>query len=253
MTNKAIVSAITVGSVGKTTLTEHVIAAYAPNPGVLSVESATPSGHEVELFERSDSRTLLALKARLVAPDPERTLIIDAGVTDSELVAQALSDLAKLRPLKHVTVVMPVMTDRKGATGLERFAPTLPDSVRRVAVLSQVESEAAHKAFLAGKGGQAIKEFCDAHGVELCPVPLFYCPLLDTDNDYNTLMSAGGLGAVADLDLDAMVEASRKTRRNKDVEYRVGLALDGVTFAQAALKNTRQVYDFITGEGASIV
>ena len=115
---KTFVCAVTVGSAGKTTISRHILSAHAAAPAVLSIESATPSGEEVELFERSDSRTLLALKTRLVAPDQSRTLIIDAGVTDSELVAQALGDLTKIRHLSHITVVMPVLLDRKGLTGL---------------------------------------------------------------------------------------------------------------------------------------
>lgn len=250
MTRKTFISSITVGNVGKTMLARSVIAAYAPDPALLSVESATPSGDEVELFERSDSRTVLALKARLIAPDPDRTLIIDAGVTDSELVAQAVTDLAKLRPLAHVTVVMPVMTDRKGLTGLERFAPTLPASVRRVAVLARVEDEAAHQEFLSGKVGQAVSGFCAGHGVELCPVPLLYCPLLDTSSAYHALMRAGGLAAVASLDIDGMLADARKKRGSRDAgdrdaEALLGLALDGIGMAQAALANTRAVYDFI--------
>ena len=247
MRNRTFASAVPVGSAGKTTLTNYVMAAYAPNPAVLSVESATPAGNEIELFERSDASMILALKARLIAPDSERTLIVDAGVTDSELVAQALMDLSKLRPLAHVTVVMPVMTDKKGATGLERYAPTLPDSVRRVAVLSQVEDYAAHEAFLASDRGKAVSAFCDTHGVELCPVPLLYCPLLDTSSAHHALLNGCGLSDVAELDIDAMVEDMRKKRGNRDIQKRVGLALDGIGMAKAALANTSAVYDFIAG------
>lgn len=247
--NKTFVQAVPVGSAGKTMFTRHVTAAYAPAPAVLSVESATPSGDEVELFERSDSRTVLALKARLIAPDPKKTLIIDAGVTDSELVAQALTDLAKIRPLSHVTVVIPVLTDRKGLTGLERFAPTLPASVRRVAVLSRVQDEETHRDFLAGKHGKAVTAFCEARGVELCPVPFFYSPLLDTSSEYHTLMAKDGLRGVADLDIEALIAAAQSKREDKDksAEARFGLALDGIGMANEALANTRAIYDFISG------
>ena len=245
--NKTFISAVTVGNASKTTLTRHVIAAHAPAPAVLSVESATPTGEEVELFSRSDSRTILALKARLIAPDPARTLVIDAGVTDSELVAQALTELAKLRPLSHVTVLIPVLCDRKGLTGLERYAPTLPPSVRRVAVLSQVSDEAAHAAFLAGKLGQAVSAFCSAHSVELCPVPLMYSPLLDTSAAHHALLGPSGLAGVADLDIDALIAAAQSKRGDKDSEARFGLALDGIGMAQAALANTRAIYDYLAG------
>jgi hypothetical protein len=245
--NKTFVTAITVGSAGKTTLTRHVLSAHTPAPAVLSIESATPAGDEVELFQRSDSRTILALKARLIAPDPKRTLIIDAGVTDSELVAQALAELSKIRPLAHVTVIIPVLTDRKGLTGLERFAPTLPASVRRVVVLSQVQDENAHTEFLAGRLGQAVTAFCKSTGVELCPVPMLYSPLLDTSAAHHTLLGAAGLAGVAELDIDALVAAAQAKRGDKDAEAKFGLALDGIGMAQSALANTRAIYDYLEG------
>lgn len=245
--SKTFVTSITVGSAAKTMIARNVIAAYAPAPAVLSVESATPNGDEVELFQRSDSRTLLALKPRLIAPDPKRTLIIDAGVTDSELVAQALTDLAKIRPLGHITVVIPVLTDRKGLTGLERFAPTLPPSVRRVAVLSQVQDEKAHTDFLASKHGQAVTAFCEAQSVELCPVPFLYSPLLDTSSPHHSLMGADGLRGVADLDIDALIAAAQSKRGDKDAEAKFGLALDGIGMAKDALANTRAIYEFLAG------
>lgn len=248
---KTFVVAVTVGSAGKTTLTRHILASHSPTPAVLSVESATPSGEEVELFERSDSRTLLALKARLIAPDPQRTLIIDAGVTDSELVAQALDELSKIRPLTHVTVIIPVLIDRKGLTGLERFAPTLPQSVRRVAVLSQVPDEPAHAAFLDGKLGKAVSAFCAASGVALCPVPLFYNPLLDTSAAHHALLSADGLRGVAELDIDALISAAQSKRGDKDAEARFGLALDGIGMAQTALANTRAIYNYLAEDGTN--
>ena len=243
---KTFVCVMTVGSAGKTTLSRHVLATHAPAPEVLSVESATPSGEEVELFERSDSRTLLALKARLIAPDPARTLVIDAGVTDSELVAQALGDLSKLRQLAHITVVMPVLLDRKGLTGLERYAPQLPTGVRKVAVLSQVEDERAHADFLSGKLGQAVSAFCASSGVELCPVPLFYSPLLDTSAAHHALLGPAGLRGVAELDIDALISAAQSKRGDRDAEARFGLALDGIGMAQTALANTRAIYDYLS-------
>jgi hypothetical protein len=247
---QTLVSAVTVGSAGKTTITRHVIAAHAPSPAVLSIESATPSGDEVELFERSDARTLLALKARLIAPDPSRTLIIDAGVTDSELVAQALRELSAIRPLSHVTVVVPVLTDRKGLIGLERFAPTLPASVRRVVVLSQVQDEKAHQDFRAGKLGSAVAAFCEAQSVELCPVPLYYSPLLDVHAPHHALLGKDGLRGVAALDIDALCSATLAKRGDMDAEARLGLAIDGVGLAQSALENTRAIYDYLSGGAA---
>lgn len=245
--NKTFIVAVTVGSAGKTTLSRHVLSSHAPSPAVLSVESATPAGDEVELFERSDSRTLLALKARLIAPDPARTLIIDAGVTDSELVAQALTELSKIRPLTHITVVMPVLIDRKGLTGLERYAQQLPPGVRRVAVLSQVHDAIAHTSFLQGKIGQAVTAFCKSTGVDLCPVPLFYSPLLDTSAAHHTLLTPAGLVGVAELDIDALIAAAQAKRGDKDAEARFGLALDGIGMAQSALANTRAIYDYLAG------
>lgn len=248
--NRTFVTGITVGSASKTSIARHVLAAHAPSPAVLSIESATPTGEEVELFERSDSRTLLALKARLIAPDPTRTLIIDAGVTDSELIAQSLSELVKIRPLSHVTVVLPVLTDRKGLTGLERFAPTLPRIARRVAVLAQVQDEKAHQEFLAGKTGRAVTTFCEAQGVELCPMPFFYSPLLDTSAAHHALLGPAGLAGVAELDIDALIGAAQRKRGDKDAEARFGLALDGVGLAQQALANTRAIYNFLAAGGA---
>jgi hypothetical protein len=242
---KTFVCVMTVGSAGKTTITRHVLSAHAQSPAVLSVESATPSGEEVELFERSDSRTLLALKARLIAPDQQRTLIIDAGVTDSELVAQALGDLSKIRHLSHITIVMPVMLNRKGLTGLERFAPQLPEGLRKVAVLSQVEGEKAHADFLAGKLGAALIDFCKSNSVELCPTPLFYSPLLDTTAAHHALLGPAGLRGVAELDLDSLIAAAQSKRGDKDAEARFGLALDGIGMAQSALKNTRAIYTYL--------
>lgn len=245
---KTFVTAVTVGSAGKTTLTRHVIAASAPAPAVLSVESATPAGDELELFQRSDSRTILALKARLIAPDPKRTIVIDAGVTDSELVAQALTELSKIRPLTHVTVVIPVLCDRKGLTGLERFAPLLPSSVRRVAVLSQLADEDAHAEFLSSKLGSAVTAFCAAQGVALCPAPLLYNPLLDTSAAHHSLLGAAGLRGVAELDIDALITAAQARRGDKDAEARFGLALDGIGMAQAAVANAKAIYDYLEGD-----
>ena len=248
---KTFVCAVTVGSAGKTTLSRHVLAAHAPAAAVLSIESATPSGEELELFERSDSRTILALKARLIAPHAARTLIIDAGVTDSELVAQALGDLSKIRALAHITVVMPVLLDRKGLTGLERYAPQLPEGLRKVAVLSQVEDEKAHADFLTGKLGAALADFCKSHSVELCPIPLFYSPLLDTSAAHHTLLSPAGLRGVAELDIDALIAAAQAKRGDKDAEAHFGLALDGIGMAQTALKNTRAIYDYLAEDGTN--
>lgn len=245
--NKTFVTAITVGSAGKTTLTRHVLSAHTPAPAVLSIESATPAGDEVELFQRSDSRTILALKARLIAPDPKRTLIIDAGVTDSELCAQVLTELVEVGQLpSEMTVVIPFESGRKCASGLEKFAEKLPRAVRRVLVYNLVRGEEkGWAAALESAAGKQVADFCASSCIEVCPMPVYYSPLLDTDSPYHMLLDGSGVAGVAGIDLDALREKAAKARGNVDAEARLGLALDGIGFAKKALANLRAVYDYL--------
>ena len=136
---KSYVVALPVGSIGKTTLTRHVLAAHCPYPSILSIESASPGGDEVELLSRDDERGARVLKTRLFAGDGKHTTIIDAGVTDSELCAQVLAELAEVEQLPAgLAVVIPFEAGRKCASGLERFAARLPAGVRRVIVYNLV-------------------------------------------------------------------------------------------------------------------
>ena len=113
---KSYVVALPVGSIGKTTITRHVLAAHASHPAILSIESASPGGDEVELLSRDDERGGRVLKTRLFAGDGKHTLIVDSGVTDSELCAQVLAELADVDQLPtDLTVVIPFEAGRKCA------------------------------------------------------------------------------------------------------------------------------------------
>ena len=41
---KIYIVALPVGSIGKTVIAKHVLAAHAPHPAILSIESASPGG-----------------------------------------------------------------------------------------------------------------------------------------------------------------------------------------------------------------
>ena len=250
---KSYVVALPVGSIGKTTLSRHVLSAFSPAPAILSIESASPSGDEVEILSRDDERGVRVLKARLFAGAGRNTLIIDTGVTDGEMAAQVLSDLADVGQLPpDLTVVIPYLAGRKCAAGLERFAAWLPVGVRRVLVYAQIKgSETEYRALLGSAAEKRVAEFCGEAGIEICPVPLRYSPLLDTDSPYHALIDESGIAGVAGIDLDALRAKATKARGDVDAESRLGLALDGIGFARKAAANLRAVYDYLSGEAQS--
>jgi hypothetical protein len=249
---KNYVVALPVGSVAKTTLSRHILGAYSPSPSILSIESVSPSGDEVEILNRDDERGARVLKARLFAGDSKHTVIIDAGVTDSEMAAQILSELVEVGQLPaDLTVVMPYLAGRKCASGLERFAGKLPPSIRRVLVYSIVQGGPTGFAKVRENDAERkVAKFCAAAGIEICPVPLYYSPLLDQDTPYYSLLQragTSGLGDIANIDLDALRAKAVKARGNQDAEAELGLALDAVGFAKRAEANLREVYEYLSG------
>ncbi len=175
------------------------------------------------------------LKTRLFADGGTHTLIVDSGVTDSELCAQVLTELAEVDQLPAgLTIVMPFEGGRKCASGIERFAARLPAGVHRVLVYNRVRG---------GEPGWA-------SGIEVCPVPVYYSPLLDTDSPYHALLDGSGIAGVAGIDLGALRAKATKARGDVDAEARLGLALDGIGFARKAQTNLRAVYDYLAQEGA---
>lgn len=242
--------ALPVGSVGKTTITRHVLAAHAPHPAILSIESASPGGDEVELLSRDDERGGRILKTRLFAADGKHTTIIDSGVTDGELCAQVLAELAEVDQLPAgLTVVIPFEAGRKCASGLERFAARLPAGVRRVLVYNLVrKGETGFRELRESAAGKQVTDFCASACIEVCPVPVYYSPLLDSDSPYHALLDSSGITGVAGIDLDSLREKAAKARGNVDTEARLGLALDGIGFAKKAAVNLRAVYDYLSGE-----
>ena len=247
---KSYVVALPVGSIGKTTITRHVLAAHAPHPAILSIESASPGGDEVELLSRDDERGGRVLKTRLFAGDGKHTLIVDSGVTDSELCAQVLAELADVDQLPtDLTVVIPFEAGRKCASGLEKFAEKLPRAVRRVLVYNLVrKGEAGFRELRESAAGKPVADFCADAGIDVCPTPIYYSPLLDSDSPYHALLDGSGIAGVAGIDLDTLREKAAKARGNVDTEARLGLALDGIGFAKKAAVNLRAVYDYLSGE-----
>ncbi len=250
---KSYVVALPVGSIGKTTLTRHVLAAHCPYPSILSIESASPGGDEVELLSRDDERGARVLKTRLFAGDGKHTTIIDAGVTDSELCAQVLTELAEVDQLPAtLTVVIPFEAGRKCASGLERFAARLPAGVRRVLVYNLVhKGEVGFRELRESAAGNQVTDFCASTGIELCPVPVYYSPLLDSDSPYHALLDSSGIAGVAGINLDALREKAAKARGDVDAEARLGLALDGIGFARRAEANLHSVYEYISRSAQS--
>lgn len=244
---KIYIVALPVGSIGKTAIAKHVLAAHAPQPSILSIESASPGGDEVELLSRDDERGGRILKTRLFAADGKHTTIIDSGVTDSELCAQVLTELTEVGQLpSEMTVVIPFESGRKCASGLEKFAEKLPRAVRRVLVYNLVRGEEkGWAAALESAAGKQVADFCASSCIEVCPMPVYYSPLLDTDSPYHMLLDGSGVAGVAGIDLDALREKAAKARGNVDAEARLGLALDGIGFAKKALANLRAVYDYL--------
>lgn len=239
-----------VGNIGKTTISKHVLSAFAPSPSILSIESASPGGDEVELLSRDDERGARVLKTRLFAGSDKHTLIVDAGVTDSDLCAQVLAELAEVGQLPpDLTVILPFEPGRKCASGLERYSSRLPASVRRVLVYNLIRGgEKGWAAACESDAGRQITDFCTKAGIEICPTPVYYSPLLDSDSPYHTLLDGSGIEGVAAIDLDALREKAAKARGNVDAEARLGLALDGIGFARKAQANLRAVYDYMAGE-----
>lgn len=238
-----------VGNIGKTTMSHHVLAAHAPRPSILSIESASPGGDEVELLSRDDERGVRVLKTRLFAGDGTHTLIVDSGVTDSELCAQVLTELAEVDQLPaSLTIVMPFEAGRKCASGLERFAARLPAGVHRVLVYNRVRGgEPGWASVRESAAAKQVADFCAASGIEVCPVPVYHSPLLDTDSPYHALLDGSGIAGVAGIDLDALRAKATKARGNVDAEARLGLALDGIGFARKAQTNLREVYEYLSG------
>jgi hypothetical protein len=244
---KTYIVALPVGSIGKTVIAKHVLAAHAPRPAILSIESASPGGDEVELLSRDDERGGRILKTRLFAADGAHTTIIDAGVTDSELCAQVLTELTEVGQLPaDMTIVIPFESGRKCASGLEKFAEKLPRALRRVLVYNLVrKGETGFEDLRESAAGKQVADFCASAGIELCPAPIYYSPLLDSDSPYHALLDSTGIAGVAGIDLDALREKAAKARGNVDAEARLGLALDGIGFARKAMVNLRAVYDYL--------
>jgi len=242
------VVAMTVGSVGKSTLARHVLLENMPDARLLSVESATPDGHERDLYQRGQDQVREALRFELFARAGGGK-IVDCGVTDSELVAEVLAEIAALKRAAHITVVLPVLTEAKGLRGLESFSAKLPDSVRKVAVLTQVDDAAADQKFREGKYGQAVQAYCTEHSIALCPVSFLCSDLLDvTSNVHAVAMSDGrSLADVVSIDLDAIAAASGKDRA---AAAQFGLLLGAAAMAPAALENCRAIYEWIAASAA---
>ena len=246
---KIYVVALPVGSIGKTVIAKHVLAAHAPQPAILSIESASPGGDEIELLSRDDERGGRILKTRLFAADGKLTTIIDSGVTDSELCAQVLTELTEVGQVpSEMTVVIPFESGRKCASGLEKFAEKLPRTVRRVLVYNLVrKGDMGWRALRESATEKRVTDFCASAGIEVCPVPIYHSPLLDSDSPYHALLDGTGIAGVAGIDLDALREKAAKARGNVDAEARLGLALDGIGFAKKAEVNLREVYEYLSG------
>ena len=99
--------------------------------------------------------------------------------------------------------------------------------------------------------GKQVADFCAASGIEVCPLPVYYSPLLDADSPYHALIDGSGVDGVAGIDLDALRAKATKARGDVDAEARLGLALDGIGFARKAAANLRAVYDYLSGEAQS--
>ena len=238
------VVAMTVGSVGKSTLARHVLAAHMPSARLLSVESATPSGQETDLYQRGDEQVREALRFELFAAATAGK-VVDCGVTDSELVAEVLAEIATLNRAGHITAVLPVLTEAKGLRGLEHFGAKLPAGVRKVAVLVQVADAAAHSKFMQGKVGKAVEAYCADQGIGLCPVPFYKNDLLDTDSRVHEVALDGRtLADVVNLDLDKLAIDTRQGQ-NRAAAAQLGLLIGAAALAPAALGNTRAVYEWI--------
>ncbi len=240
------VVAMIVGSVGKSTLARHVLHAHMPGARLLSVESATPDCQEADLYQRGQDQVREALRFELFS----RAIggkIVDCGVTDSELVAEVIGELAAIGRAAHITIVLPVMVEAKGLRGLESFGALLPATVRRLAVLTQVEDAAAHRKFLDGKYGQAVEAYCESHDIALCPIPFLRSDLLDTSSAVHSVAMVGrSLAEVGTLDLDALAAAGARDRVQA---AQLGLLIGAAAMAPAAITNTRAIFNWIVSPG----
>ena len=246
---RTLVVGMTVGSVGKSTLARHVLAAHMPAARLLSVESATPDGQESDLYQRGQDQVREALRFELFAR-ASGGKIVDCGVTDSELVAEVVAELAAIGRADHITVILPVLVESKGLRGLEHFGALLPPTVRRLAVLTQVEGADAHRKFRASKYGQAVEAYCESHGIALCPVPFLRSDLLDTSSAvHQVAMSGRALAAVGSIDLDALASAS--SARDRAQAAQLGLLIGAAAMAPAEIQNTRVIYDWIVSQEVS--
>ncbi len=237
------VVAMTVGSVGKSTLARYVLATHMPGARLLSVESASPSGQEADLYQRGQEQVRDALRFELFAAE-QPGKIVDCGVTDSELVAAVIAELTAIGRARHITVGLPLLTEAKGLRGLEHFNALLPTAVNRVAVLTQVEDEAADRKFREGKYGQAVADYCNEHNIALCPIPFLRSDLLDTAAPvHQVAMSGRTLAEVGSIDLDALASASAVKDRAHAAQ--LGLLIGAAAMAPAAIANARAIYDWI--------
>jgi hypothetical protein len=238
------VTAMTVGSASKTTLARHVLLAHMDGARLLSVESATPSGQEADLYQRGQDQVREALRFELFAAAPGGK-IIDCGVTDSELVAEVVAEIATIGRAQHITVVLPVLVEAKGLKGLESFGAKLPAQVRKVAVLTQVADAAAAARFRDSKVGKAVETYCAEHQIALCPIPFLKNDLLDSDTRvHEVAMDGRTLADVANLDLDKLA-IDTQNGQNRAAAAQLGLLIGAAALAPSALENTRAIYDWI--------
>ena len=237
------VVAMTVGSVGKSTLAHHVLHAHMPSARLLAVESATPTGQESDLYQRGQDQVLEALRFELFARAPAGK-IVDCGVTDSEMVGEVIAELSAIGRASHITIVLPVLIEAKGLRGLEHFGSILPADVRRLAVLTQVEDAGADKKFRAGKYGQAVEAYCTEHKIALCPIPFLRSDLLDTGAAvHQVAMSGRTLAEVGRIDLDAL--SSSGAGKDRAQAAQLGLLIGAAAMAPAAIQNTSAIFEWI--------
>ena len=124
---KTYVVAMTVGSAAKTTLARHVLLPHTLDARIISVESATPDEQATDLYQRSQTQAREMLRFELFARTPNDK-IIDCGVTDSEMAAELLAEVANLGRARHITVVLPVLVSAKGLKAF--YYPLLVKAMR---------------------------------------------------------------------------------------------------------------------------
>lgn len=238
--------AMTVGSVGKTAFARHILHAYMPAARLISVESATPDEGATDLYQRGQAEARAALRFELFSRLPNGK-IVDCGVTDSEMIAEVIAELAAIGRAGHITMVLPVLVESKGLRGLEHFGGLLPTSVRKVAVLTQVEDAAADVKFRASKYGHAVEVYCKEHRIALCPIPFLHSDLLDTSSAVHTVaMSGRTLEEVRSIDLDAL--ATGAGPHDRAAAAQLGLLIGAAAMAPSAIENTRAIFDWIMSQ-----